>query len=493
MKVNDDADSKIKNDNKKDNIAFNFASVGFIFQLQAMYIFTTFYKTGRTWRVDYTATYFALQLLYFRLPFGQLLLKLPMFILKILTYGVFKWELYGPLFYTFPIYSEYLRMIGVLGFLLLHLGFGLSLALGTFMWMPMISTLALIPSLFWDKIFEFLKTENRVFDVVVTKNNSSFAYYLGQVVNNFLLLPYTKTEQQYERKPIFSSYYSEERLNKSEDDDEVFISVKTDYSEKTLKNTSALMHILLYLCPITSPLLRLRSFIPKSGNRILEFIFSKLHTMTKYQENDIKKMDINKKIHKMQSIKQYRILHYMNILLSNLISLMVIILILYLNLAHTGIIDSPQARAVSKIAKIYSLDQPWRMFSPNPPPYSFCPLIMGTLANNQTVDLFRGGAVTKGNWKPYLSSESHECPSNLGEIIGDVRWYKFFEVQIPNEFRYPLGRYICSNFNRENTGQQKLVQFDIKYLYFETKLNWTRELADIIRIFGFDCTRNQFI
>ena len=65
---------------------FSMATVGVLFQVIALYIFSYFLKTHDWWRKDYTAAYYALRLDFFRQPLGDLLLMFPK-LLSVLTWA----------------------------------------------------------------------------------------------------------------------------------------------------------------------------------------------------------------------------------------------------------------------------------------------------------------------------------------------------------------------------------------------------------------------
>jgi hypothetical protein len=44
----------------------------------------------------------------------------------------------GPLLLAFPVHTEFLRLLAVFGFCMLHMGFGSCLNLGLFMWIPQV-------------------------------------------------------------------------------------------------------------------------------------------------------------------------------------------------------------------------------------------------------------------------------------------------------------------------------------------------------------------
>jgi len=158
---------KIPNNNdsllecEKHHMVFNVGTVGLLCQIMFLYCFSVYHKTGKEWTEDNTATFYALQLDYFRKPFGDLLLMFPE-LLKWMTWAVLRWEFYGPFFLAMPVQTPYFKLLGVLGFFGLHMGFQLSMRLGIFGWICGFGVLCCLPTFFWDFIvFPLLKTKPR--------------------------------------------------------------------------------------------------------------------------------------------------------------------------------------------------------------------------------------------------------------------------------------------------------------------------------------------
>jgi hypothetical protein len=121
----------------------------YYFQYIAVYVFTALLKSGPEWRTNGTAIYYALSMDQYVLPLGKLLLNYPE-LLKVLTFSVWWLELLGTFIFLIP--HPYAKLLGILLFGGLHLGFGLTLALGHFPWVNAVALLPFIPSLVWDKV-----------------------------------------------------------------------------------------------------------------------------------------------------------------------------------------------------------------------------------------------------------------------------------------------------------------------------------------------------
>lgn len=120
------------------------ATVAYIVQLALLYWCTALLKTGPEWTQDGTALYYALSLDQLLLPGGRLLYPHPA-LLRALTFATWYTELLLPfaLFIPFGVAGWRLLVIGVLlGF---HLGISLTLFVGIFFLVNMVSLLGLLP------------------------------------------------------------------------------------------------------------------------------------------------------------------------------------------------------------------------------------------------------------------------------------------------------------------------------------------------------------
>lgn len=169
---------------------FNASTVAFIIQVQILYIASTFHKTGDEWRVNYHASFYALSLTLFQRPLARLMLKLPPFMLQIFTWVVFQWEFFGPFFYISPFLSDSLRVIGMIGFFAMHLGFGMSLNLGLFLWITLVLVIPFIPSSVWQLSYKMGGTSTRRNTTFWIKEDSFISKFISYVFDIFLLHPY---------------------------------------------------------------------------------------------------------------------------------------------------------------------------------------------------------------------------------------------------------------------------------------------------------------
>ena len=123
---------------------FSAATVAFVLQLFLLYFCTALLKHAPEWRTQGTAIYYALSLDQILLPVGKLIY--PYYdLLKFLTFGVYYTELLLPFLLLIPFYNSFFRLV-VIGVLAsLHFGISLTLFVGLFYLINLVSLLGLLP------------------------------------------------------------------------------------------------------------------------------------------------------------------------------------------------------------------------------------------------------------------------------------------------------------------------------------------------------------
>ncbi|MBS2030095.1 MAG: HTTM domain-containing protein [Deltaproteobacteria bacterium] len=137
----------------------SFASAGFVLQLFCLYFFAALLKTGPQWRVNGNALYTALSLDMMNTPFAVWLRQYKS-ICRLLTFGTFYLEFWGPLLLIAPVQRTYVRAALVAGFIGLHLGIAMCLQIPLFAFSLVATWLALVPGAIWDRLGWRVGTES---------------------------------------------------------------------------------------------------------------------------------------------------------------------------------------------------------------------------------------------------------------------------------------------------------------------------------------------
>ena len=125
-------------------------TIALLFQVCMMYWFSVAMKQHPWWNEDYTAIYYTLSLDQFSTPLGQWLLQFPQLLIA-MTAATFWLEWLGPLLAFSPVWTGRARTIAVFLFWGFHLSLGLTMELGLFPIIVMVSWIAFLPGEFWEK------------------------------------------------------------------------------------------------------------------------------------------------------------------------------------------------------------------------------------------------------------------------------------------------------------------------------------------------------
>lgn len=126
------------------------ATVAVIVQLIVLYTSTALLKSGHSWTQDYTAGALSLHSGPFVTHFGKWLRQFePM--LAFGTFATYYLELFGTLLFIVPVLTGWFRLIGIIAFVMLHINISLTLNVGLFPLINIISFLPLLPAEFWQK------------------------------------------------------------------------------------------------------------------------------------------------------------------------------------------------------------------------------------------------------------------------------------------------------------------------------------------------------
>lgn len=122
---------------------------GLFLQIAFMYWFAIILKTGREWRIDGTALYYALSSDQLISPTGTWLLQFPA-LLKVLTFGTIAIEALAPVLLFSPFRKGPVRTAGVALVMSLHFGILVAMNIGVFPLLSAFCMVCFLPSWFWD-------------------------------------------------------------------------------------------------------------------------------------------------------------------------------------------------------------------------------------------------------------------------------------------------------------------------------------------------------
>ena len=140
---------------RESNRYFSTATAAILLQVGMVYTFTAIMKSDPIWREDFSAVYYALSIDQLATGLGNYLLNYPD-ILAVMTAATLWAEFAGPALAFIPFFNGQIRLVVIVAFIALHIGIALTLNIGFFPVVSIISLTVSVPGLFWDNLFSRL-------------------------------------------------------------------------------------------------------------------------------------------------------------------------------------------------------------------------------------------------------------------------------------------------------------------------------------------------
>ena len=182
--------------------------LGYLGLIASVYLFTVLLKSGNEWRIEGSAIYYALSLEQLRLPFvGDWLYSQPslMVVLTRLVYGA---ECLIPVLILWPTHKKTTYTLAFLLILLLHLGIALTLYVGLFFIISIVTAIGFLPPRVFDRLEHsipwlrprlLLESSDHGIIRILSLLAGSLAFFFS-LMNNLKGLPYFP----YELNPVFA-------------------------------------------------------------------------------------------------------------------------------------------------------------------------------------------------------------------------------------------------------------------------------------------------
>lgn len=422
----------------KEKVFAGMASVGYIFQICILYFFTGILKTGPAWHSEGSAVYYALAIDQLITPVGTLINKIPN-ISKLLTPATVYMETYGSLLFFSPVFSGPIRLLGIILFALLQIGFNMSMRLGLFGAIAIIATLGLIPSYFWDtivyKIKKYFSGKAKGDLFIYYDGDCTFCYKISYLLKRILFLSKdTILLPAYENKAIESVMSANNSW------------VIVDGAGNQYLGWQGVITVFSY-SPVFKPLSKLFkiSFVKKLGGRFYHFVATR-------RKQVCLPIPVEKEKNKLMISVREGVL------------LFLVVYVICWNidtLGKTKIINNKS----NWIGYTLRMDQQFNMFAPTPLTEDGWYIFPAKLKNGEMVDIFTGGPDVVA--KPI----SYAKPQWIAYIYQDQRWQKFLMnlwIDKNKKYRLPYGKYICRTWNNSHGDAEKLMTFEMVFMLEKT-------------------------
>jgi len=523
----------LRRENKKFSIT-NFCTFAVILQIIFLYVFSYVHKTGDEWRKDYTASFFALNLDYFRTFLADWILNFPT-LLQFMTIAVLYYEGFGFVFLFSPVWTAPIKAFGAIGFTALHIGFAAFMRLGIFSPICATGTLLLYPTWLWDHMFNYVKTRERT-DLKLYYSGKH-GYRLAALLSTFFLLPevdVTPIPNSFDQEDIQSNNNNgngsngNNGANISDDDGSISMpfspSINSNWiivkDHKGIKHTGYKAFITICKAsPILFPLAkvldsRVVSYYGKKTLAICERTICKLNddiivakpaysspialgnhmyhpsgSSSEYSLSDPIPDEASSHYYRRLN-RKVRFLKLTKKALFNMIAVVSIVLALSWNCTTVDCgVPIGLPPSLHWTVFLIRVDQMWSMFSPRPPAAHWWYLFEGELDDGTPMELWNNQGLY--TWEPNLAPYSREKPDPYPPCIGNHRWFKIYENLNTGQgyelIRLGMGRWVCREFNSRHLGPKRLHKFNIVYRNEKQNLDNTRTIQNDIILWSHIC------
>tara|TARA_R110002126_G_scaffold214719_7_gene360970 strand:+ start:2399 stop:4183 length:1785 start_codon:yes stop_codon:yes gene_type:complete len=444
-----------RNSDNISNRFLSFATAAILIQGMSMYFFSALLKTDARWVPDGTAVYFALQLDYLATPFAMWFRQFEA-LLTPLTYYVWGLELIGPILIFSPIFQRKLRMLFLLAFVTMHIGFFLFLEIGLFPLISIVMNLLFLPSWVWERLALYLKSKQQRPLTIWYDQDCGFCLKMVRFLRVFLMLDHADI------KPA-----------QIQDDTRQLMAIHNSWIVQIDGKYSLKWNAMADLVS-QSPLFRLflkpmrLSFIHKIGDRGYDWVADHRSTLSKVSNRWFPFH--NRSITPTKTSQALAVIFLGFVTVQNISTL-----------PNAGLSLPQEFKSVRQSLGLY---QNWTMFAPYPELDSPWPIITGELKDGSLVDVYNktleppvfikpdvvSKVYTSGRWRKYLSNMEDRSYED-GPYLMSLNY----------------GRYLCRIWNESAEEQRQLKTFKIYFNVERTQPPGMPKLLDRRQVWEHFC------
>ena len=423
-------DCAMQDQDKLPQCTLSAATFAYAAQIVFMYWFSVLHKDRIEWIQNANVLYYTLHFDQFLTHWAQYLRPYPKF-LSWLTYGVFGFELLGPLLLFSPFWTTSLRTIGIIGLVLLHFGIGVFMNIGIFTWVAPLSLLGLVPAEVWNKLADWLRTTERLALRIYYDQECWFCFRTVRLLKTFLLIPETIVEPAQTDASIESDMRSRNSW------------VVVDGSGNRHYQFAALAVVAEH-SPLLWPFAAILRWKPVT--RAGEWSYQMVANHRRQLGCSLALPSSSPRLSE-PSVK-------LGIWLNLLVGFLLIYVLVWnvASLPNSPVRLSERGKALGLILR---LDQIWNMFA-GAPKHNTWFVVAGKLKSGEVVDILRNGA--RLSW---------ERPDSVPDLFPSYRWWKyFFTLSNQSDVRSwdQYVSYVCRAWGRSSHRSQTLESVRVVYL-----------------------------
>ena len=437
---------------RESNRYFSTATAAILLQVGMVYIFTAIMKSDPIWREDFSALYYALSIDQFATRLGHYLLNYPD-ILAVMTAATLWAEFVGPVLAFIPWLNGQIRLVVIAAFISLHIGIALTLNIGFFPIVSIISLIVFLPGLFWDNLFSRLAIPSRTGLKIYYDGECNFCWKIVSLMRTFLLIPGVRTYPAQDHALANEIFQNNNSW------------VVIDHNGITHIGFPALIYVFrssplfwpvaIFLCIPPIPWVGKRLYRLTAEHRA---VFSGLTTFLRFRPLKI-------------GLPAW----------AQALAVLFLAFIIYWNIAVVQKINvAPQISWIGPVFRIY---QDWGLFAPYPLLEDGWYVIPGKLRNGQEIDVYQNGSQV--DWGK---------PEHVATMYDNNRWRKYM-MNIWKKKFYPqrlyYGKYLCRQWNSNVQDGQQLETFDIYFVLETTLPNFLEPELERVRLWSHYCYAPQ--
>ena len=408
------------------NHIFSVATLGIIVQIICVYIFNWFNKLDPVWILDHTALYYALNADLFVTHLGKVLRNF-VGITQFLTMTVHMFQLIGPVLLLLPFWNQTARIIVITFFIAFHVGIALTLNIGYFPYVSIVSWIILIPSVVWLWV-DKRRLKRREPFIMYYDGGCDFCVKTVLMFKTFLFLdfaPMKEVQSDKEIKAVFeeNNTWVIRRHNKG-------LITKWDAVIYAFEQS--------YYLSWFATILRIPP-LSRLGDKLYEHISQHRSSYSKFTS----KLRFN----------DYKV--SLGIFSSG-VAAVVLMMVVYWNLSNVRQLDISRPSFISHIGATTRISQKWSMFAPHPIRTDGWLVAPGTLTDGSVVDVRSRAAV---EW---------DKPKHVAESYDNNRWRKYLvNLKKDKQFerRIFYGKYICREwYDGAIVNEVSLKRFELYFM-----------------------------
>jgi predicted DCC family thiol-disulfide oxidoreductase YuxK len=413
-------------------------SVGLVLQVMLMYVCTAALKTSAEWLPEGTALWYANTREQFTTPIGDGLQSFPE-LLKWLTWGVYGIGWVGPLLLLCPFWHVWMRTIGVLLLISLHLGLILTMELGFFPWICLAVLISLFPKEIWDWLASrnWLRSVPTEHLILYYDQDCGFCRRMVGVLREFFLFGRAEIRPIQVDPVVYAlfdneapnSWVVQQREHYAFAGEGLWLVLQQSPWSAWLTRFLSEAKTLLFLEGLYAWVVRHRSQLGRSTAWI-----GSRRSPPKAVPN-----------------------RYLSA-----VALVLVVLVVGYNLRYSFFKEVPLPTSIKTLFTILRLDQYWNIFYSQPGKDDGWFMMEGELRDGTPIDVYR----------LQLGEVSLEKPVDLSVYYSNQRWRKYLTnlwLKKYKDYRLHYGRYLCRHLNsRERDRERKLTSFQIYFIMERT-------------------------